>query len=164
MPTAQCIDGISRYKQARLFAAEKVKGFPKSLVDVALLLNVGSATLSRYENENAEVPAGVVLDMEEKYQVDGLSNWHCCNKCPIGKKKYIPLQDRSFENIAINLRLKLKKANEFMDRLLEIASDGKVNEWEQGDFNEIVKACDALIEFAQELKHYANQQSFNKNQ
>lgn len=149
---------MSYYKKARIEAVKRNSMLPQSLEGMALYLNIGTATLSRYENGVQEVPASVVLDMEDKYHAEGLSNWHCCNKCKIGQRKIIPIRERSFENIAINLRLKLKKSNDFMERLLEIASDGRVNECEQEDFYQIVEACDDLIEFAQELKHYANQQ------
>lgn len=75
-----------------------------------------------------------ILLMSNAYKKPALCNYYCSNECPIGKE-YVPeIKENHLSQIVLEMVASLNRIQGSKDRLIEIASDGKINDDEIEDF------------------------------
>ena len=78
-------------------------------------------------------PDEVVL-MAEKYKAPQLCNYYCANECEIGKQ-YVPeIKTKALSQIVLEMLASLNSMQRKQERLIEITSDGVIEEDEIRDF------------------------------
>lgn len=107
--------------------------------EAAYKLHISTRSLAAYESEETVTPEDMIIAMTELYNSKAIAFYYLKYQNAVGK---LFLPDFKTENIATAV-IRLKK--EIMDiqkmeyRILEIASDGKVDESEKKDWEEIQK-------------------------
>ena len=113
-------------------------------------------TIGRHERgENPMAPEDALVYAECYGRGDILIRYCAC--CPVGVKLHKAVEERDFAVNAIRLKNRLKNAPQLMGRLMEIADDGRVNDWERDDFVAILSECVDIINTIKELKLWAYQ-------
>lgn len=118
------------------------------------LLGVSVSSLADYELGNTKVvPVDKVVLMADLYNAPQLLNSYCASECPIGCRREIATEIQTLERTACRLADMVSegKIQRYMDRLMHIAIDGRVNENEIDTMNEIVKYMSQLKVVLEEL-------------
>ncbi|MBQ9890160.1 MAG: helix-turn-helix transcriptional regulator [Firmicutes bacterium] len=93
-----------------------------------------------------------VLAMEEGYKNPELCNYYCTHECPIGMQ-YVPeAKLKDFSQVTIDIIAAVNSLVEEKDRLIGIAVDGRVNDFERKDFDAILKKLDNAERSIQGMK------------
>ena len=116
--------------------------------------------IEKIESEKTLAHPDEVMAMEACYRNPELCNYYCTHECPIGMK-YVPeAQLKDFAQVAIELIAGISGLEKEKDRLAEIAIDGRVNDFERRDFDEILEKLNRIDRSIQGLKiwieHAAN--------
>jgi len=98
---------------------------------------ISADRIEKIESEKLLPHPDEVLTMAECYKNAALCNYYCSHECPIGQK-YVPeLQVKDIAQITLEIVNSLNLLEKKKDRLVEITVDGKINDDEQADFDEI---------------------------
>ena len=90
--------------------------------------------------------------METGYRNPELCNYFCTHECPIGMK-YVPESKlKDFSQVAIELIAGIGSLEKEKARLAEIAVDGRVNDLERKDFDNILEKLNRIDRSIQGLK------------
>ena len=117
-----------------------------------LLEYISPERIETIESGKSEPHPDEVMTMEEKYGNPELCNYYCTNECPIGMK-YVPKAKLSdFSQVTIDIIAALNALSEEKDRMIAIARDGRVNDFERRDFDEILEKLSVLERSIQEMK------------
>ncbi|MBR3750774.1 MAG: helix-turn-helix domain-containing protein [Clostridia bacterium] len=94
--------------------------------------------LVKIEDGSVSVQPEDVIAMSRAYCSPELRNHYCTHECPIGKVDVpeITFNGNIYE-ILVNMVVSLDSINNKKGRLMEILSDGKVDEHERADFDQI---------------------------
>ena len=117
-----------------------------------LMMYISPERIERIESEKSRIHPDEVLMMEKGYKAPELSNYFCTHECPIGQK-YVPeahLGD--FSQVTVGLIAAVNSISEEKDRLLSIAVDGRVNDFERKDFDEILRKLAVLETTIESMK------------
>ena len=120
----------------------------------AELLGCSVSSVAGYELGTTKcVPADVVVLMADLYNAPELLNYYCKNDCPIGCRKDIPTDIEPLENITLKLLdvLSPDKLQQRMNRLTQIAVDGKVSADEHDSMTEIVSYLNEVKKLVETL-------------
>lgn len=99
-----------------------------------LLEVISEDRIEKIENERSLPQPDEVLIMSQKYKKPSLCNYYCSNECPIGRQ-YVPeVQIKELPAVILEMLASLNSVSKTKDRLVEIASDGKVSDDELDDF------------------------------
>lgn len=124
------------YKNARLKAGLRRE-------PVAEELHIDVRTLDKYESLDGNPPDEAVRKMCELYNNNYLAYLHI-KKSPLGE--FLPdLQPTTFEGATLTMVNSLNKVNGIVNRIIKIASDGKVNDNEKADWE---KCCKEITHLA----------------
>lgn len=93
--------------------------------------------IEKIENGRSQPHPDEVVAMASCYNEPGLMNRFCVEQCPIGALTQQPIPEKDLPRIALELLKELTALNGERDRLIEIASDGRVNPNEREDFARI---------------------------
>lgn len=146
------------YCEARMNAANSDYRF-NSREKTAEMMNISSCQLMKYElGICKQIPPESVCVMAELYNAPELRSYYCHNQCPIGAIDVKQVDVESLEYITLNILDNMKKLELSKDRLVEIASDGKITEDEEVDFQNIIKHLDNIAKTAQTMKVYAEKE------
>lgn len=118
------------------------------------LLGVSVSSLADYELGNTKViPVDKVVLMADLYNAPQLLNSYCASECPIGCRREIATEIQTLERTTCRLidMFSEGKLQIYMDRLTHIAIDGKVNDDEKDQMNEIVNYMSHLKVLLEEL-------------
>ena len=108
--------------------------------------------IEKIESEKALPHPDEVLVMEEKYKNPELCNYFCTHECPIGMK-YVPESGlKDFSQVALEILNGINQLSGEKDRLIAIAVDGRVNDFERKDFDEILEKLNSIDRSIQGLK------------
>lgn len=108
--------------------------------------------IEKIESGKASPHPEEVLTMEEGYKNPELCNYYCTHECPIGMQ-YVPeAKLRDFSQVTISIIASINALSEEKDRLIAIASDGRVNDFERKDFDSILAKLDQIDRSIQEMK------------
>lgn len=89
-------------------------------------------------------PADVVA-MAKRYNEPELRNYYCCHECPIGAidAPEVVYKD-NVHQILVNMVVSLESVNSKKSRLMEILSDGVVDDAEIKDLNKILEELEKI--------------------
>ncbi len=108
--------------------------------------------IEKIESEKALPHPDEVMAMEEKYRNPELCNYYCTHECPIGMK-YVPeAKLKDFSQVTIEILAGINAISAEKDRLIAIAVDGRVNDFERRDFDEILEKLNSIDRSIQGLK------------
>ena len=117
-----------------------------------LLEYISPERIEKIESGKSMPHPDEVLTMEEQYENPELCNYYCTNECPIGMK-YVPKARLSdFSQVTIDIIASLNALSEEKDRMIVIARDGRVNDFERRDFDEILEKLSELERSIQGMK------------
>ena len=93
-----------------------------------------------------------VLAMEQCYENAELCNWYCTHECPIGAK-YVPeAQLKSLAQVTVETLSAINAMEDEQKKLLAIAVDNRVNDFEREDFDRIYEKLTALDRSLQSMR------------
>lgn len=95
---------------------------------------ISESRIEKIESEKTTVQPEDVVAMAEAYKKPSLCNYYCSHECRIGEA-YVPeIKLSSLAEISLGILSSINSLNQQKDRLIEIASDGKINDDEVTDF------------------------------
>ena len=112
-------------------AAEVIPGFSPERIE-------------KIENDRVQVRPEDIRLMAEAYKAPGLCNYYCSMECPIGQGRTPRVESKALVQIVVETLNGTNKLNQYKDRLLEIAEDGKITSDELDDFSEIREVLERL--------------------
>lgn len=121
----------------------------------AEMIGVSVSTLADYElGITKVVPVDKVVLMADLYNCPELKTGYCKHECPIGKTYPVKTKVGGLEGITLRLlnAFDKEKLKEMRNSLIEISSDGDVDDSEREEFQSILEGLDRIILAASELK------------
>lgn len=121
----------------------------------AEMIGVSMSTLADYElGVTKVVPVDKVVLMADLYDRPELKTGYCKHECPIGKDYPIKTKVGGIEGITLRVLKALDEAEitEMRNSLIEISSDGEIDEDEREELQKILGGLDSIILAASELK------------
>ena len=121
-----------------------------------LLEYISPERIEKIESGKSEPHPDEVMTMEEQYGNPELCNYYCTHECPIGMK-YVPKAKLSdFSQVTIDIIAALNAMSDEKDRLIAIARDGRVNDFERRDFDAILEKLNTIDRSIQGMKIWLN--------
>ena len=96
-----------------------------------------------------------VLLMARGYKAPSLCNYFCARECPIGQTHVPQIAPRSLSQIVLEMLASLNAMQNRRDRLIEITSNGQVEDDEVEDFVRIQENLAKISETAEALRLWA---------
>lgn len=118
-------------------------------------LGISPSTLADYELGLTKfVPVENVIRMADVYNAPQLKPHYCKNVCPIGCEMPVATEETSIELATLRMLKAFDegKIDEVKDRLVEIASDGVIDDDEKADFKKIMGFLDKLSHSISEIR------------
>jgi transcriptional regulator with XRE-family HTH domain len=116
---------------------------------------IGARTLADYESGRTVAPPDVVMRMAELYQEPALTADYCAKVCPIGQVLAHTVDRSEFAVMVLRVLKEFADVERLKDRLIHIASDGKVCVKELDEFKAIMREMVELERQIGELKFFA---------
>ena len=117
-----------------------------------LLEYISPERIEKIESGKVMAHPDEVLTMEGAYKNPEMCNYYCTHECPIGIK-YVPQAKlKDFSQVTIDIIAAVNSLVEEKDRLIAIAVDGKVNDFERRDFDNILEKLDDAERSIQGMK------------
>jgi len=123
--------------------------------EAAHRIYIGTRTLADYELGRTIAPPDVVMRMAEVYQEPTLPADYCSIVCPIGQVIAHSIDRSEFAITVLRVLKEFADVERLRDKLIEIASDGKINPHEVDEFKAIMKEMVELEHWMVELKFFA---------
>lgn len=130
----------------------------------AELLGVSPSTLADYELGNTKVvPVDKVVLMADLYACPELKAVYCKNECPIGRGMPLATRTDSLESIVLRFLKEFdeEKLADIRRGLIDIASDGKVDESERAEFEVLIHMMEGLALILSEI-HLVGEQALRR--
>ena len=109
-----------------------------------LLRYITPERIERIESGKSNAHPDEVMLMAEKYQCPYLCNYYCANECEIGRH-YVPeIKAKELSQIILEMLASLNAMQRRQERLIEITSDGVIEETEFQDFLTIQKELEKI--------------------
>ena len=122
-----------------------------------LLEGLSPERIEKIESEKSLPHPDEVLMMAQGYKDPSLCNYFCARECPIGRK-YVPeITPRSLSEIVLEMLASLNAMQARRDRLIEITSNGQVDDHEVEDFVKIQETLAKISETAEALRLWEEQ-------
>ena len=122
----------------------------------AEMLGVSVSSLADYElGVTKVIPVDKLVLMADLYNAPELKVWYCSSECPIGRDYPLPdSEPSSVESVALRLvkELRDKNVERIRDTIIDVLSDGKIDDKEAPELEDILSYVDSLIQAACELK------------
>lgn len=127
----------------------------KSREGAAELLAISPSTLADYElGITKVVPVDKVVLMADLYNAPDLLTRYCLKECPI--HGFLPLATKNEDIRDTTLKLlnhtNLSELDDIRNELIEIVSDGMINEAERDKLNRIIQKLEAIAKETSALK------------
>ena len=119
------------------------------------MLGISVSTLADYELGNTKiVPVDKVVLMADLYKAPELKNQYCKTECPIGQQMPIATEIKGLEGITLRLIREFDAARleEVKQQLMDIASDGIVDESEKPYLEKILASLDQIAKVISEMR------------
>lgn len=128
------------------------------------LVYISADRIEKIESGRLTAHPEEVMTMASVYKNAVLNNYYCSHECPIGQK-YVPeLKLKEISQITLELLNKINILNEEKERFLEIMVDGKIENHEEEDFNEIRKNLDEISQTVRTLNLWIEHQELNQKE
>ena len=124
---------------------------------------IDASRLERIENDKLRIYPNEVVILSEVYDKPMLCNKYCTEECEIGKRYVFPIADKELEleKIVLPLLASLNSIKRQQERLIEISSDGEVDDSELNDFMKIKAELQNVSESIETLKLWAEKELEN---
>lgn len=109
-----------------------------------LLQYVSADRIEKIESDRSAPHPDEVLLMEQGYGNPELSNYYCTHECPIGMKYVQKAELKELPQLTVELLSALHAMEDEQNRLIDIAVDGRVNDFERRQFDVILGKLNAL--------------------
>lgn len=132
--------------------------------DEASLLNnpIQPERLERIENGKFGITPDEVLLLSKIYREPTLCNHYCSKECPIGEK-YVPeVEVKDLSQIILEMLFSLNSMKNSQERLIEITSNGQINDDEIRDFISIQRKLEQLSITIESLQLWVEQMLADK--
>ena len=122
-----------------------------------LLEGISPERIEKIESEKSLPHPDEVLLMAQGYKDPALCNYFCARECPISRK-YVPqIAPRSLSEIVLEMLASLNGMQAKRERLIEITSNGRVDDHEVEDFVKIQETLAKISETAEALRLWEEQ-------
>ena len=122
-----------------------------------LLQFITPERIERIESGKAGAHPDEVVLMAEKYQCPHLCNYFCANECEIGKQ-YVPeIKAKALSQIILEMLASLNSMQRRQERLIEITSDGVIEDEEIRDFIAIQEELEKISVTVETLQLWVEQ-------
>lgn len=122
-----------------------------------LLRYITPERIERIESRKTNANPDEVVLMAEKYNCPHLCNYFCANECAIGKQ-YVPeIKAKDLSQIILEMLASLNAMQRRQERLIEITSDGVIEEEELQDFVSIQQELEKISITVETLQLWAEQ-------
>lgn len=143
------------YCRCRL-AAAKYNDKLNSREGAAEMLGISVSSLADYELGITKfIPVDKIVLMADLYNAPEIRNFYCANECPIGKQCVTQLEVEELDRLTIKVLASFKNVAYIKETLVDIAADGIISDNEKPDLNKVIESLDAISQYAQELKLWA---------
>lgn len=142
------------YYLARMEAASENEELT-SREKTAELLSIDRTRLARIELDTISPYPEEVKAMAACYNTPELCNQYCARECPIGKDSVKEVTIDDFDRLSLKVLGSLKDIEHLRSTLIAISEDGKVNDWERKDFEEILSTLEKISTNANALHLWA---------
>lgn len=125
---------------------------------------VSAARIEKIESEKTVPYPEEILAMAKCYKAPDLCNYFCSNECPIGMK-YVPeIKKKDLPNIVLEILAALNTLDKNKERLIEISSNGQINDDEEEDFDFIKSQLDKLSASVDSLQLWLEKEVMEKEE
>ena len=122
-----------------------------------LLRFITPERIERIESGKSNAHPDEVVLMAEKYQCPHLCNYFCANECEIGKQ-YVPeIKPRDLSQIILEMLASLNAMQRKQERLIEITSDGIIQDEEIRDLITIQENLEKISVTVETLQLWVEQ-------
>lgn len=122
-----------------------------------LLESIPPERIEKIENERSYPHPDEVLTMADKYNAPELCNYYCSHECPIGQQ-YVPeVKIKDLSQIILEMVASLNSMHRKQERLIDIASDGKIANNEIDDFIDIQNELEKISITVETLQLWSEQ-------
>lgn len=109
----------------RYFQAREDLGLTRAEAS-ELLEVISEDRVEKIENERIAPQPYDVLAMARAYKKPSLCNYYCSHECPIGQEYVHEVEVKELSSIVLEMLASLNSVHKQKDRLIEIATDGKI--------------------------------------
>ena len=113
---------------------------------------LSSDRIEKIESERSLPHPDEILVMANCYKKPNLCNYFCSHECQIGKRYVSPVEEKDFAQIVLEFLALQNSIGKYKDRLIEIASNGRINDDEYEDFVLIQSKMENLSRTVNELR------------
>lgn len=118
--------------------------------------------IERIESGKVDASPGDVAAMAQCYKDPSLCNYYCAEVCAIGDALETPkIEIKDIARTTLEMLATLNTLNQKKDRLIEIMSDGIIDESEKRDFHSIENNLDKMSLAIDALKLWLEQTRIN---
>lgn len=126
-----------------------------------LLESIPPERIEKIENERVDPHPEEILIMADKYKSPELCNYYCANQCPIGQQ-YVPeVKIRDLSQIVLKMIDSLNEVQDNQKRLVNITSDGVIDDDEIEDFVSIQDQLEKISITIEALQLWSEQMIAN---
>lgn len=144
----------NNYYKARCNAALQDKRF-QSRENASEVIGIDRTRLARIELGNVTPYPDEVIAISSAYNCPELCYNHCANDCPIGKRTMKSVEISSFDRLSLKVLGSLNDIEKLKQSIINISQDGKVDESEQQEFNNILDSLDKISTNTKALQLWA---------
>lgn len=105
--------------------------------EAAYQLHISTRSLAAYEAGETKVPEDVVISLVEIYKTETIAFYYLKFENTVGQKYLPKIDNGELATLVIKLKKEIIDIQKMEYRLLEIASDGKIDETERVDWEKI---------------------------
>lgn len=117
-----------------------------------LMQYISDDRIEKIENEKSLPHPDEILLMAKAYKAPNLCNYFCSHECPIGQVHVPEIEYKSLAEITLMMLSSLNTMDGYKNRLIEITSNGQIDDDEVEDFKKIQKQLDQIVATANSLK------------
>lgn len=117
-----------------------------------LMQYISDDRIEKIESEKSLPHPDEILLMEKAYKAPELCNYFCSHECPIGQVTVPEVEYKSLAEITLMMLSSLNSMDGYKNRLIEITSNGQIDDDEVEDFKKIRKQLDQIVATANSLK------------
>lgn len=126
-----------------------------------LLESIPPERIEKIENERVDPHPDEIMIMAEKYKAPELCNYYCSNQCPIGQQ-YVPeVEIKDLSQIVLKMIDSLNEVQDNQKRLINITSDGVIDDSEIEDFVDIQDKLEKISITIEALQLWSEQMIAN---
>lgn len=139
------------YCEARYRAAESNEKL-SSREGAAEQLFCGRDAIAKFELGLVRPDPEMVTIMADLYNAPELLPYYCAHECAVGRSRHMEsVEDLSVAQITIKILDSLQGISHKTDRLISIVADGRIEESERPEIEEIIKTLENISKVKDEL-------------